>query len=289
MINALLWLYGILGNNFFLAIAVFTIVLRLATVPTQIRQQRTAQKMQELQPQVKAIQKKYKDNQQKQMEELRKIGYNPAEQIAGCLPLLIQMPILIGLYRAILIVLGATPQAMLELTERAYSSIDLASLLPIANKFLWLNLAQPDPWLIMPALVFATSFISQRVLTPTKPKDDKTKKQQQEDNPMAGVTESMQYTMPIMFGFFALSFPAGLSVYWVITSLVGFFIGLYTRRHKEVPATNTAGNTTATISPSSADKAIAASSNGADKPVKSPRTAKKSQTTRKKNNRSAKR
>ena len=69
MINALLWLYGALGNNFFLAIAVFTILIRLATVPSQIRQQKTAQRMQALQPQVKAIQKKYKDNQQKQLEE----------------------------------------------------------------------------------------------------------------------------------------------------------------------------------------------------------------------------
>ncbi len=236
MINALLWLYGLFNNNFFAAIAVFTVILRLATVPTQIRQQRTAAKMQALQPKVQEIQRKYKDNQQKQLEEMRKIGYNPTEQLMGCLPLLVQMPIMIGLYRAILIVLGSTPQALLELTNRVYDSINLAELLPIANKFAWLNLAQPDPYLVMPLLVFATSFVSQRVLTPPKPPADPKSKKKPEDNPMAGVTESMQYTMPIMFGFFALSFPAGLSIYWILTSAIGFFIGLYTRR--KMPAKN---------------------------------------------------
>ena len=247
MINALLWLYGILGNNYFAAIAVFTILLRLATVPTQIRQQRTAAKMQALQPKVQEIQRKYKDNQQKQLEEMRKIGYNPTEQLMGCLPLLLQMPILIGMYQAIRITLSSSPQALFELTGRVYDSINLAGLLPIANKFAWLNLAQPDPYLILPVLVGASQFVSQRVLSPPKAPQDSKKKQQADDNPMAGVTESMQYTMPIMFAFFSLSFPSGLSIYWIFTSIIGFFIGLYTRRHMPSFNRNKAVGSTPTV------------------------------------------
>jgi YidC/Oxa1 family membrane protein insertase len=78
-------------------------------------------------------------------EEFQKIGYNPAETLAGCLPLLIQFPILIGLYQAILVVLGSTPQSLFELTQRVYPGVDLTGLLPIDNTFAWMNLAQPDP------------------------------------------------------------------------------------------------------------------------------------------------
>jgi YidC/Oxa1 family membrane protein insertase len=235
MINALLWLYDFLGNNFFLAIAVFTVVLRVATLPTQMRQQRSSIKMQALQPQIQAIQKKYRDNPQKMNEEFRKIGYNPTETLTGCLPLLLQMPILIGLYRAILIILGSTPQSLLELSQRVWGGIDLASLLPITNKVGWLNLAQPDPILVLPALVLISSYFSQRVLMPSsKKKDDKKGKGKQDDNPMAGVTQSMQYTMPIMFGVMSLQFPAGLSIYWILTSLIGAVLGVYVRR--QMPA-----------------------------------------------------
>lgn len=232
MINALLWLYDFLGNNFFLAIAVFTIVLRLATLPTQLKQQRASMKMQALQPQIQEIQKKYRDNPQKMQEEFKKIGYSPTESLAGCLPLLLQMPILIGLYQAILIVLGSTPQSLLELSGRVYGAVDLAALLPITNKVGWLNLAQPDPLLILPALVLVSSYFSQKVVTPpTAAKDkNKSKKQQQEENPMAGVTQSMQYTMPIMFGVMSLQFPAGLSIYWILTSLIGVVMGYYVRK-----------------------------------------------------------
>jgi YidC/Oxa1 family membrane protein insertase len=188
-------------------------------------------KMQEMQPQIQAIQKKYKDNPQKMQEEFQKIGYNPADTLTGCLPLLIQMPILIGLYRAIIYSLGSTPQALFELTQRVYSFIDLTDLLPIANKFLWLNLGQPDPWFVLPVLVFATMFLQQKLMTPATPNKDKGKKQ--DDNPAAGMMQSMQWTMPIMFGFFSLQFQAGLSVYFVLSNVIGIGQGYYMRRSME--------------------------------------------------------
>ena len=235
MTNALMLLYDFLGNNFVLAIAVFTILIRLITLPLNLRQQKSSLRMQEMQPQIQSIQKKYKENPQKMNEEFKKIGYNPADSLTGCLPLLIQFPVLIGLYRAIIVLLGSTPQALFELTDRIYDFVDqlvgVSTALPIPNKFLWLNLAQPDPLYILPVLVFATMFISQKFMTPAKQKEDKSKKKQPDSNPMAGMTQSMQYTMPLMFGFFSLSFPSGLSIYFILSNLIGIGQGYITKNN----------------------------------------------------------
>jgi YidC/Oxa1 family membrane protein insertase len=225
MINALLLLYNLVGGNFLVALTIFTVIIRLLTLPLNLRQQRSSLKMQEMQPQIQAIQKKYKDNPQKMQEEFQKIGYNPAETLAGCLPLLIQFPILIGLYQAILVVLGSTPQSLFELTQRVYPGVDLTGLLPIDNTFAWLNLAQPDPLYILPVLVFATMFLQQKLLMPAPAASS-----DNSDNPMASMSQSMLYTMPIMFGFFSLQFPAGLSIYFVLVNIIGIGQGFYMKR-----------------------------------------------------------
>ncbi|MCB8983883.1 MAG: membrane protein insertase YidC [Ardenticatenaceae bacterium] len=228
MLNAMLLLYDFLGNNLLLAIAVFTIIIRLITLPLNIRQQRSMMKTQELQPQIQAIQKKYKDNPQKMQEEFAKIGYNPADTLTGCLPLIIQMPILFGMFQVFRIMLGTTPQALFELTQRVYPGIDLSQILPINNQFFIWNLGQPDPFLILPILVFVTMFVQQKYLSPTPKKAaDKNKKQ---DDPTAAMTQSMQYTMPIMFAFFSLQFQAGLSLYFIFSNIIGILQGLYMRQ-----------------------------------------------------------
>jgi YidC/Oxa1 family membrane protein insertase len=261
MVNTLLLFYDLLFNNFVLAIAVLTIVIRLITLPLNLRQQKTSLKMQSMQPQIKAIQKKYKDNPSKMQEEFKKIGYNPTESLTGCLPLLIQFPILIGLYRAIITILGSTPLALFELTDRVYEWVDglieTATVLPVANKFLWLNLAQPDPYYILPVLVFLTMFIQQRLMSPAKKKNED--KKEKNESPMAGMTQSMQYTMPLMFGFFSLSFPSGLSIYFILSNLIGIGQGYITRANmaKEEAADKekgAIGRTTGIPEPESAPK-----------------------------------
>jgi len=235
MINALLLLYDFLGNNFVLAIAVFTVLIRLLTLPLNLKQQRSSLRMQEMQPQIQAIQKKYKDNPQKMQEEFRKIGYNPAESLAGCLPMLIQMPILIGLYRGIIFLLGSTPQSLFQLTQRVYDGINLTELLPIKSSFLWLDLGKPDPLYILPILVFVTMFAQQKLLSPAAKKKNNGK--QKDDNPAAAMTQSMMYTMPIMFAFFSLQFQAGLSVYFVLSNIIGIGQGFYVRSLMAPPGT----------------------------------------------------
>ncbi|MDX1415342.1 MAG: YidC/Oxa1 family membrane protein insertase [Candidatus Promineifilaceae bacterium] len=256
MINALLMFYDLLGNNYVLAIAVFTIVIRLITLPLNVRQQKSMQKTQEMQPQIQAIQKKYKDNPQRMQEEFKKIGYNPTESLTGCLPLLIQMPILFGLYRAIIVTLGSTPQSLFELTQRVYGFIDLTPLLPVANKFLWLNLGQPDPYFVLPILVFGTMWLQQKVLTPQPKKDSK---KGQDDNPAAAMSKSMQTTMPLMFGFFSLSFPSGLSIYFVLANIIGIGQGYYTRYLTNKEKNESKNKKSSLPPPSSADQAIAES------------------------------
>lgn len=240
MTNALLWLTGTLGGNFILALVIFTIITRVIMLPLNLRQQRSMMKTQEMQPQIKAIQSKYKDNPQKMQEEFAKIGYNPADTLTGCLPMVATMPILFGLFQVLRLVLGTTPQALFELTQRVYPWIDLTKLLPIDSTFLWLNLAQPDPLYILPVLVFATMFLQTKMTTPAKNKSDGKNKGKDESDPSAAMSQSMQYTMPIMFGFFSLSFSSGLSIYFVLSNLVGIGQGWYTRhvmaKEKEVQA-----------------------------------------------------
>jgi len=267
MVNALLLFYDLLFNNFVLAIAVLTIVIRLITLPLNLRQQKTSLKMQSMQPEIQSIQKKYKDNPAKMQEEFKKIGYNPTESLTGCLPLLLQFPILIGLYRAIITILGSTPLALFELTDRVYDwvdgLVDVATILPVANKFLWLNLALPDPFYILPVLVFGTMFIQQRLMSPAKKKKDKGK----EASPMAGMTQSMQYTMPLMFGFFSLSFPSGLSIYFILSNLIGIGQGYITRANmaKEEAAAkgkSDIGKTTGIPQQENAPKKVSSSTSG---------------------------
>lgn len=232
MTNALLLFYDLLGNNFFLALAAFTLVTRLLLLPLNLRQQRSMMKTQEMNPHIQAIQKKYRDNPQKMQEEFRRIGYNPAESLSGCLLTFLQFPIFIGLYRAIQFVLASTPQGLYELSQRAYSFINLTDLLPVGNKFLWLNLAQPDPILILPVLVVGSMFLSQKLMTPTPAPVGDGKKPVDED-PTQAAMRSMQYTMPAMFGLFSLQFPAGVSIYFIFSSLIGILQSMIVKRERD--------------------------------------------------------
>lgn len=231
MLNIMVGLYQFLGGNFIVALVTFTVLMRILMLPINLRQQRSSIKMQQMQPQVQAIQKKYKNDQQKMMEEFNKIGYNPADSLLGCLPLLIQMPIFFGLYRVINIMLQGTPLALLDMKSRLWEVFDLASLLPIDNTFLWVNLAQPDPFLVLPILVAGTMFLQQKLMMPAKDDTKTPKKGAEDDNPAAQMQQSMLYTMPLMFGFFAMSFGSGLAIYFIISNIIGIGQGYIVRRN----------------------------------------------------------
>jgi len=215
-INILLWIYNIIGQNFGIAIILFTILIRIVTWPLNAQQMKGAKAMQDLQndKEWQAIQKKYaKDKEklaQEQMRIYREKGINP---FGSCLPTLIQFPIIIALYQSIIRALASTPLDLLKLSRSINTDfLDVANLIPLNSKFLWMNLGQPEPYYILAIVVAATTYIQSKLTLPpsTNPNDQS-----------AAMGQSMTITMPLMLGWFALTFPSGLAVYFITSNLLG--------------------------------------------------------------------
>jgi YidC/Oxa1 family membrane protein insertase len=208
MMNTLIVLTHYLFNNFGLAIIVVTIIVNAAMLPLTLKQARSSKAMQDIQPKLAELQKKYgKDRQamaQEQMKLFKEAGVSPA----GCiLPLLVQMPVWIALYQAIMRVLAVIPENLLGLSRYLYSWPVVYTTLPLPSKFLWLNLASGD--MLLAILVGGTMWVQQKmVMTPTTDP-----KQQQQAN-------MMLWLMPMMFAFLTLSFPSGLALFWVTSNIV---------------------------------------------------------------------
>ena len=223
ILNLLLLFYKYLGNETIIAVALITLVLRLIVTPLMLKQQQAARKQQELRPKLVEIQKKYKDDPQKLMEEQRKLGINP---LGGCLPSLVQLPLMIGLYQAIIRALASTPLQLLELPKDIYRWIpSFSSLIPLKSQFLWLDLALPDPLFILPILVVATSWFYQKLITPPAM-----------DAQAEAMNKQMTLMMPLMMGFFSLTYASGLAIYFLITNLIGILQYYLFRRHYTYPA-----------------------------------------------------
>ncbi|GAB4434506.1 MAG: hypothetical protein Kow00120_00870 [Anaerolineae bacterium] len=199
------------GLDTVLAIVLFTVLVRLITYPLTAQQQRSMKRMQELQPRLDELKKKYANDREKlsqaQMELYREAGINP---LGGCLPLLIQLPIIFGLYSAITTTLAGSPLQLFNLHGRILIP-SLQSEIPLANQFLWLNLGQPDPTPILAILVVVTTFIQQRMMQPSTGGEGQA----------AAMTQSMQYVMPLMFGWIAFTLASGLSIYFIASNLIG--------------------------------------------------------------------
>ncbi len=211
-IVAMMFLYQLFAGNLVIAIIAFTIIVRLVTYPLTAAQYKSSRKMQELAPKLKQIREKYKNDREKQAQaQMALYRENNVNPLGGCLPLLVQFPVLIGLYGAIYSSLAATPLQMLDVQHRLMVP-DLARLLPLQNQFLWLNLGQPDPIFLMPILVVATTWLQTKLTMPptTDPKD-----------PSAAMTRNMTTIMPLMIGLISLSFASGLSLYWIISNVAG--------------------------------------------------------------------
>lgn len=186
-------------GNYGLAIILITVAIKLLLYPLTAKQMQSVKEMQELQPRIKEIQEKYKKQpekaQQAIMELYREKKVNP---LSGCLPLLIQLPILIAFYQALL--------------RFPYQD-------PEAAGFFWIsNLSSPDHTLVLPVLAALATFWQQRVSTFSV--EDPTQRM-------------MLYTMPIFMGYLAYKLPAGLALYWVVFSVLGALQQMYiNHRHR---------------------------------------------------------
>lgn len=223
LINALIILSNLLFSNFGLGIIVFTLLMRLATMPLTLRQIHSTRAMSMLQPKMQEIQKKYKDPKRRQEETMklyRQAGVNPL----GCLlPMLVQMPIWFALYGALQATVGGTPESVVGLSQRLYSWGYIESAVPLENRFLWLDLGQPDRSLILALLVFASTYVQQKLST--VPSTDPQKQAQ---------AQMMNWMMPLMFAWFTLGVPSGLAVYWAMSNIAAVIMYYFVYGPKNV-------------------------------------------------------
>lgn len=215
-------------RDFGLAVIIVTVAIRLALYPLYVTQIRSQRAMQEVAPAMAELKKKYgKDRQrfsQEQMKLYKERGVNPA---AGCLPLLLQMPLLIALYNALLQLgcgLGPPPDNLCPgLSHDMVESFRygfIANPIPLggaldttANWLPWLKdgLQHRDPLFILPVMAGLVQLIASVMAMPAK--------QVKSDDPAQRMTQSMAYTFPLMTVVIGAQFPAGLTVYWIATTV----------------------------------------------------------------------
>jgi YidC/Oxa1 family membrane protein insertase len=213
VLNCLIALSALVGNNFGLAIIILTVIVRFILFPLTVRQTQSTKAMQELQPKIQELQKKYARNQQKLQQEMMQLYKEAKINPLGCIwPMLIQFPIWIALYQSIMRALASTPEDLISLSQSLYSWPIVMQALPLNEIFLGLDLSKSGQ-IVMAILVGVTMWIQQKMVTPptTDPKQQ-------------SMTQITTLMMPLMFAMFTLSFPNGLSLYWVVSNIVGIVI-----------------------------------------------------------------
>ena len=185
-------IYNLIGN-YGLSIIIMTIIIRLIILPLYSMQLKSTEQMQAIQPKIKEIQAKYKDTPEKMNEKIQELYQEHKVRPAmGCLPLLIQLPIIWGLF-------GLLRNPMTYITNP-----DMV--LSVHESFLWIHdLSQPDLW-ILPIIAGIATYISMKITT--------------SGTAAAGANASMkamQYFMPVMIVWMGRTLPAGLCIYWVMS------------------------------------------------------------------------
>ena len=210
MINILVLLYALFFANFGASILVFTVIIRVVTLPLTLKQIRMTKKMSEIQPLAMEIRQKYPDDRQKQSQETMRLYKEKGVNPLGCLgPMFIQMPIWIGLYQAIIQTLPDHPERLAGLSQKLYAWLPLVNeAIPLDSRFLWLDLAEP-PRFVLPVLVGISMWAVQKTTT-VQPADPR----------QAQTTQMMLWLMPMMLMFFSFSLPSGLSLYWVASNVI---------------------------------------------------------------------
>jgi len=188
------WIYSLIGN-YGITIIIVTLIVRLCLLPLYAKQIKNSAKMQEMQAQQKEIQTRYANNREKMNEEMnalyQKAGVSP---MSGCLPLIIQLPIIWGLF------------ALLRNPLQYMTATNMIA--AVHESFIWItDLSQPDTW-VLPILAGVTTYLTSEVTMGAN------------SGQKNGMMASMKYFMPIMIFLMGRSFPAGLSLYWTIGNCV---------------------------------------------------------------------
>lgn len=179
--NAIDWFANLFGGQYGLSILAVTIIIRFVILPLTLKQYKSSKAMQALQPEMKKLKETYKDDPKKQQEETMKLFQkNNVNPLAGCLPLIVQMPILIALYNAIV----RNP----HISE---------------HTFLWMELGKPDPFYILPAIAALTTFIQQKQMSHT----------------MNQQMQSLLFIFPVLIFVMSMNFAAALPLYWIYSNI----------------------------------------------------------------------
>jgi YidC/Oxa1 family membrane protein insertase len=230
MTNVLLWIYDVIGHNFGLAIILFTILIRVVTWPLNAQQMKGAQAMQEFQNDKdwQAAQKKYaKDREKLAQEQMRLYKEKGISPFASCLPTLIQFPIIIGLYQSITRALATTPLGLQQLGRSIYSFLNVENIIPLNSQFLWMNLGKPEgiplPFEIsflpygfptLAIIVAITTYIQSKLTLPAASSGNA-------NDQSAAMGNMMSIYMPLLLGYFSLTFASGLAIYFITSNLLG--------------------------------------------------------------------
>ena len=170
-------------GNFGVSIIVVTILIKIALLPLTLKQDKSMKEMKKIQPELEKIKKDYAHDKQmlniKTMELYKEHKVNP---LGGCLPLLLQLPILFALFGVL-----------------------RNGIIPKDSSFLWLKLSVPDQFYILPVLNGAVSFLQQKLMGSA------------DSNPQM---KNMMYVFPIMMIMFSLKMPSGLQLYWLTSSIL---------------------------------------------------------------------
>ena len=170
-------------GNFGISIIIVTILIKILLLPLTLKQDKSMKEMKKLQPELEKIKEKYANDKQmlniKTMELYKEHKVNP---LGGCLPLLLQLPILFALFGVL-----------------------RNGIIPKDSSFLWLKLSVPDPFYVLPVLNGAVSFFQQKLTGSA------------DSNPQM---KNMMYIFPIMMIMFSLKMPSGLQLYWLTSSIL---------------------------------------------------------------------
>lgn len=210
--NALIWLYDVLpGRDIGVAIIILTILIRLALLPFSRQALKSQKALQKIQPELEAIKKAHKDDRERQAKEMMALyAREKVNPMASCLPLLVQLPILIALYRVF--IAGLHNSSFVDL----YSFVqNPGSINPISFGFL--NLLAPSIFLAI--LAGVTQYFQAWQLSRTRPPQPKTQGSKDEDM-LAVMNMQMLYFMPILTIVISWKLPAGLALYWATTNIV---------------------------------------------------------------------
>lgn len=209
LLNLLVFFYKTLFFDFGLAIIALTVLIRAVLIPVTIPALRSSKKMMDLKPKLDELKKRYGHDkkllQQEQLKLYKEQGVNPA---AGCLPWIVQIIVLIALYQVFIKFLGGD------------GKIDGQT---INTAFLWLNLAKPDPFVLLPVLAGVAQFFLSKMMMTSQAKQAVIIKKDDKKEDMADMAQAMQkqmmYIFPVMTVFIAWQLPSGLALYWFVTTV----------------------------------------------------------------------